>query len=199
MSQARSRTPARPGTGKAERAMRLQRPLGVVAAALAIALSGCANDRQEVEAWMESVRASIRPIREKISEPKRFEPFRYERAGSVDPFAQDRLSAELLQAMADPGSGSLRPDPDRPREALEAYPLDVIRMVGHLSDGRQNYALLQVDNMVYQVAVGNRAGQNDGLITLVAESEVKLREIVQDAAGAWVHREASLQLRGGGK
>jgi type IV pilus assembly protein PilP len=148
---------------------------------------------------MESVRSSTRPAREKISEPKRFEPFRYERASSIDPFSHDRLSAELLQAMAGPAAGGLRPDPDRPREALEAYPLDTIRMVGHLSDGRQNYALLQVDTMVYQVAVGNRAGQNDGLVTLIAESEVKLREIIQDAAGAWVHREASLQLRGGGR
>jgi type IV pilus assembly protein PilP len=166
---------------------------------LAASVSGCANDRQEVENWMESVRAGTRPVREKISEPKRFEPFRYERAGSVDPFSHDRLSAEILQAMAGPAAGGLRPDPDRPREPLEAYPLDTIRMVGHLSDGRQNYALLQVDTMVYQVAVGNRAGQNDGLITLVAESEVKLREVVQDPAGAWVHREASLQLRGGGR
>ncbi len=196
MIQDRCNAPGRPGNRQPGL---VTRPFLLGAALLAIALSGCANDRQEVEAWMESVRSSTRPIREKISEPKRFEPFRYERAGSVDPFANDRLSAELLLAMADPGSGGLRPDPDRPREALEAYPLDVIRMVGHLSDGRQNYALLQVDNMVYQVAVGNRAGQNDGLITLVAESEVKLREIVQDAAGAWVHREASLQLRGGGK
>lgn len=72
-------------------------------------------------------------------------------------------------------------------------------MVGHLSNGRQAFALLQVETMVYQARVGSYAGQNFGMITKVSENEVKLKELVQDAAGDWVERETALRLQEGGK
>ena len=55
------------------------------------------------------------------------------------------------------------------------------------------------ESVVHQARVGNHAGQNHGVITRVAENEVRLRELVQDAAGDWVHRETTLQLQEGGK
>ena len=148
---------------------------------------------------MDSVRATTQPVREKIAEPKRFEPFRYVRAGEADPFAQTRLAGIVLEAMADAGRarGTLQPDTSRQREALESYPLDAIRMVGHLSNGQQNFALLQAESVVHQAKVGNHAGQNFGVITRVDESEVRLREVVQDAAGEWIQRETSLRLQEG--
>jgi type IV pilus assembly protein PilP len=88
----------------------------------------------------------------------------------------------------------LSPDTRRVRETLEQHPLDALRMVGHLSNGRQSFALLQVDGVVHQARVGNHAGQDFGVITHVDEKEVRLRELVQDAAGEWVHREARLRL-----
>ncbi|HRA78368.1 MAG TPA: pilus assembly protein PilP, partial [Burkholderiaceae bacterium] len=66
------------------------------------------------------------------------------------------------------------------------------------ASGRQNHALLQVDQIVYQARVGNHAGQNFGVITRISDDEVLLRELVQDAAGDWVHRESKLQLQEGG-
>ncbi len=70
-------------------------------------------------------------------------------------------------------------------------------MVGHLANGKQSYALLQVDNLVFQARVGNYAGQNFGVITKVNEAEIKLKELVQDAAGDWKERETSLQIQEG--
>jgi type IV pilus assembly protein PilP len=49
--------------------------------------------------------------------------------------------------------------------------------------------------MVYQARVGNYAGQNFGRITRVSESEVLLKELVQDAAGDWVERSTTLRLQ----
>ena len=89
------------------------------------------------------------------------------------------------------------PDVNRRRESLESYPLEQIKMVGHLSNGKQNFALLQVESLVYQAKVGNFAGQNFGVITRVSESEIKLKEMVQDAAGEWVERETALRLQEG--
>ena len=42
---------------------------------------------------------------------------------------------------------------------------------------------------------GNYLGQNYGKITKVGETEVTLREIVQDAGGEWIERTAKLQLQ----
>ncbi|MCM5570872.1 pilus assembly protein PilP [Burkholderiaceae bacterium FT117] len=173
-------------------------PLIAVAIATTL-LAGCGDDRTELRGWMENVRATTKPIRETIAEPKKFEPFRYDRAGEVDPFARTRLAGLAVDEAGQPVPGGLRPDTSRPRELLEGYPLDAIRMVGHMSNGKQSFALLQVDSIVHQARVGNHAGQNHGVITRVAENEVRLRELVQDAAGDWVHRETTLQLQEGGK
>jgi type IV pilus assembly protein PilP len=45
------------------------------------------------------------------------------------------------------------------------------------------------------VRLGNHLGQNYGRVTKITETEVTLREIVQDAAGEWVERTAALQLQ----
>ena len=72
-------------------------------------------------------------------------------------------------------------------------------MVGSLIKLGQPVALVRVDNLLYQVRVGNYLGQNYGRITKISETEVALREIVQDAAGEWIERTATLQLQEGSK
>lgn len=167
--------------------------------AAAIALAGCANEQGELRAWMQQVRANTPPVRERIDEPRRFEPFRYDNVAQVDPFSTEKMAVVLGNVQKRNGDG-LKPDLSRRREALESHPLDSIRMVGHLTNGRQNHALLQVDQTVFQARVGNYAGQNFGLITRISENEVLLKELVQDAAGDWVQRESALRLQeGGGK
>jgi type IV pilus assembly protein PilP len=64
--------------------------------------------------------------------------------------------------------------------------------VGRL--GRQG-ALLNVDDLLYQVQVGQYLGQNYGRITKITETEIVLREIVQDARGDLTERISSLQLQ----
>jgi type IV pilus assembly protein PilP len=173
--------------------------MALVLTVLALA-GGCSDESNELRLWMDQVRSSARPVQEPIAEPKRFEPFRYDRVGQTDPFAQTRLGGLSLEAPEAVKGGGLRPDTTRRREVLEEYPLDAIRMVGHLSNDRQSFALLQIGDMVHRARVGNHMGQDFGLITRVSESEVQLRELVQDASGEWVHRETILHLQeGGGK
>jgi type IV pilus assembly protein PilP len=68
-------------------------------------------------------------------------------------------------------------------------------MVGSLIKEGKPVALIKVDNLLYQVHPGNYLGQNFGKIVKVGETEVVLREIVQDAAGEWIERTATLQLQ----
>ena len=68
-------------------------------------------------------------------------------------------------------------------------------MVGSVVRTGRPYALLKVDNLLYQVKQGDYLGQNYGKITKISETDVSLREIVQDASGEWVERISALQLQ----
>ncbi len=166
--------------------------LGAVAV---VSLSGCANDQTELRQWMDTVRAGVKPVHTRISEPRRFEPYRYDNDGQVDPFSVAKLGG--APAADGAARGGLKPDLTRRREVLESYPLDAIRMVGQLANRQGQYALLQAESLVYQARVGNYAGQNFGMITRISETEVKLKELVQDAVGDWVERETTLQIQDG--
>ena len=84
---------------------------------------------------------------------------------------------------------------ERRKEALESIPLDSMSMVGLMDRGGRRVALIKVDKLLYQVGVGQYLGQNFGRVTRISEHELVLREIVQDPAGDWVERQATLQLQ----
>ena len=69
-------------------------------------------------------------------------------------------------------------------------------MVGTLAKNRAMYALVRTpDKDIYQVRSGNFMGQNFGVITGISDTEIKLKELVQDSAGDWTERSSSLQLQ----
>jgi type IV pilus assembly protein PilP len=69
-------------------------------------------------------------------------------------------------------------------------------MIGYLNVNKRPLALIQVDDKVKQVKVGEYLGLDFGMVTQVSDSEVKLRELIQDSAGDWSERESSLFLQG---
>jgi type IV pilus assembly protein PilP len=68
-------------------------------------------------------------------------------------------------------------------------------MVGSVVKVGKTFALLRVDGLLYQVRPGDHLGQNYGKITKISETEVALRELVQDPGGEWVERMSALQLQ----
>ncbi len=159
-----------------------------------VSLSGCGDGGiQDVSQWMTEVKQQTRVSIKPLSEPKKFTPFSYDAKGREDPYSPNKLAVALAKSKKD--TGSIRPDLERRREALESYPLDNLRMVGTMAKPGLTFALLQADKSVFQVKVGNYIGQNLGMITRITETEVELKEIVQDASGEWVEREATLELQ----
>jgi len=147
---------------------------------------------------MAEQRAITKPKVEPIAEPKQFKPEAYAQETQVEPFSNQKLMVALKRDSQQQGAASaalMAPELNRRKEALEAFPLDAMTMVGSLMKQGQPVALVKVDNLLYQVRPGNYLGQNYGKITKVGESEVVLRELVQDAAGEWVERVATLQLQ----
>jgi len=154
-------------------------------------LAGCGGeDHQDLRAWVKEQDNMPRPRIEPLPEVKPYEPFAYtaDKDGLTDPFKPRQIEAPRPAA----GSG-IRPDLNRPREPLEAYPLENLRMVGTLSQNKQVFALIKTpDSNLFRVRRGNYLGQNFGLITEVSEAAVNLKEIVQDSAGDWIERVSSL-------
>lgn len=158
-------------------------------------LTGCADaNKGELQAWMDETRRATPPMRADLPAPRPFQAYRYAADDGMDPFAVMRVDRALALANLRPGGG-LQPDLKRRRELLEEYPLDMISLVGHVRDGKQAVALVRVNGAIHQVRSGMYIGQNFGVITKVDETEVKVKEMVQDAAGEWVERETSLQLQ----
>lgn len=125
---------------------------------------------------------------EPLPEVRPYEPVAYNAFDLSDPFRPRKTE----QAKS---GGGIAPDMNRRKEALEAYPLDNLRMVGTLEQGRGIFALVRTpDNSLHRVRSGNYMGQNFGFITQVTDSSVTLKEIVQDGTGDWSERVSTLQL-----
>ena len=171
----------------------------LLAAGLAAwALAGCgASGQDELQQWMAAQRATTKPQVQPIPEPKKFTPQAYTQNGSTDPFSNLKLTQALKRESSQSTSNAalVAPELARRKEPLESFPLDSMKMVGSLIKQGLPVALLRVDNLLYQVKPGNYLGQNYGKIMKVGETEVVLREIVQDAAGEWTERTATLQLQ----
>jgi type IV pilus assembly protein PilP len=105
-----------------------------------------------------------------------------------------RLSSLIRRSSADPNAVQ-GPDPNRPRETLESFPLDTLRMVGTLSGPTGAFGLVQSsDGLVHRVSVGNHMGQNYGRITAINDSEIQLVEIIPDGLGGFLERPAGVGL-----
>lgn len=157
--------------------------------ALVLVLGGCSSEIDELKTFVRDSDKGLPRRIDPLPAVKPFEPFAYEGFDLPDPFKPRKLSAPKEGA-----GGGLAPDLNRRKEPLEAFPLEQLKMVGTLSQGKDTYAIVRADRTLYRVKKGNYMGQNFGLITDVTEGEIKLKEIVQDSAGDWAERQSVLPL-----
>ena len=154
-----------------------------------LGLSGCGGgDMEDLQAFVAETGKDMQGKIEPLPEVKVYEPFTYNAFDLPDPFKPRKLSTG--------GVGGMQPDLARPKEPLEAFSLETLKMVGVLSRQGVIHAVIKTpDNAIYHVRKGNYVGQNFGLVTQIGESEVSLREIVQDSAGDWSERTSTLVLQ----
>ena len=172
---------------------RLRAAAGPLALAAAV-LAGCGGEQEELRGWMDQQRRDIKPSVQPLEPPRKFDPQPYVAGDGVEPFSTQKLTVALKQEARQPSS-LMAAEANRRKEPLEAFPLDSMTMVGSVVKQGRTYALLRVDNLLYQVKAGDYLGQNYGKITRISETDVALREIVQDAAGEWIERPGALQLQ----
>jgi type IV pilus assembly protein PilP len=173
---------------------RMQTTRLALAVGLAVALAGCGrtvtSDAGEVgnlEKWVAEVKARPAPPLDPLPVMQQFETFEYAAQALRDPFSE---------AFTDISGGSgPRPDPNRPKQTLEQFPLDSMDMVGTIGRGAGLIALVMApDKVTYRVRPGVYMGQADGRVTAVYEDRLELVELVPDGAGGWLERPASVAL-----
>lgn len=162
--------------------------------------AGCSmTGEEDVKKWMSDVKIEIKPFVKPISPPKQFKPETYGNADKADPFSNQKLTQalrnEVAQTNAQNNSALVAPELVRRKEPLEAIPLDTMILVGNITQAGRLVALVKIDNFLYQVKLGAYLGQNYGKVVKITETEVTLREVVQDAAGTWVERMQTLGLQ----
>ena len=156
-----------------------------------ILLTGCGGE--EFQDLRDFVKNSGADMRGKIPPPpevKLYEPFVYDNEANLpDPFKPRKPDLRS-------GRGGInQPDLERPKEALEEFPLENLKMVGYLFQNKIGYAVIRApDGKLHRIKAGHYIGLNFGLIKEVTETEVIVKEVVQDSAGDWSDRVSSLQL-----
>ena len=163
---------------------------GLVMALVAVGLSACGGGGDDLDQYINEVKARDGGRIEPLPEITPYEVFSYiaDAQGMRSPFRPDTPQA------AGGGNGP-RPDDDRSREYLESFSLDSLGMVGTLNINETMYGLVQTaDGLIHRVIPGNYMGQNDGRITEISESEIGLVEIISDGIGGYIERDAAVGL-----
>ena len=152
-------------------------------------LAACGGEsHSDLRAWMQEQGKGVKGKLDPLPQVKPYEPFAYNAFDLPDPFRPRKI--EPLK-----GASKLAPDLNRRKEPLEAFPLESLAMVGTLQRGKSRFALVRTtDKDVYQVKVGNYMGQNFGVVIGIEDTEIKLKELVQDGAGDWTERSSTIQL-----
>jgi len=164
---------------------------GLLLAIAAIGLAACGAGMDDLDSYINEVKARPGGRIEPLPEITPYEVFTYvaDANGLRSPFVPDTPQATGSAA------GGMSPDPERPAEFLESFPLDTLRMVGTLDINETVYGLVQTsDGLIHRVVPGNYMGQNDGRITDITESEIVLVEIISDGIGGYIERDAAIGL-----
>lgn len=161
----------------------------VVIGALVSLLAGCSGgEGDDLDQFMANAPKTMNAKVEPLPQVQLYIPLQYNVDGALsDPFKLRKVA----------GSGSFQPNLNRPKEPLESFPLENLKYVGAMTKNKSVFALIKTpDNTLHQVKAGNYLGTNYGLVTAITESEVSLKEIIQDElSGDWVERISSLSLQ----
>ena len=163
-------------------------------------LSACGgSDHEDLKIWMAENTKDLRGNIPKLPEVKPYQPVPYDVEGILDPFKPAKIEPESKGKAGSGNGGAFQPDFEA-REIrnslLEKYPIESLKMIGYMNVNRKPIAVIQVEDKVKQVKIGEYVGLDFGMVTQITDKEVVLRELVQDSAGDWSERTSYLYLQG---
>src|SRR5699024_10523032 len=134
----------------------------LIAGLIPLLLAGCMDEKQNLQAFVADVRSRPSPPSKPIPPMGKYIPFTYVTNHPPPPFTRVVAVPVAVNAVGN----TIKPDINRPRDPLEKFQLDALKMVGSMTVGGIKYALiLAPDGVVYRPTVGDYAGRDYGKIT----------------------------------
>jgi type IV pilus assembly protein PilP len=170
--------------------------LACVCVSAVTTLSGCAGENE-----LSSLKKELDEIRQRprgaIQPPPEFTPqpiFTYAVHQLRSPFLPP--SDEALAAESE--TKVLAPDMTRPREFLEQFNIEGLKLKGAIQrPGGAVAALIEdPDGGVHPIRVGNYVGKNYGRVASIEDGRVSVLEVVPDGHDGWVERPRTIRLDG---
>lgn len=157
--------------------------------------TGCFSNNDDLEQFI----AETKRIKGKAPKPfgkvVTYESYAYPDTPPRDPFEQLNFAQNNRKIAA--SNSAIKPNIDRPKEDLEKFPLDALRMVGTLEKDNKTWALIKEPGsvgVIHRVTIGNHLGLSYGQVTDVSETAVAIREIVSDGGDGWKYQDALIAL-----
>ena len=175
-------------------------------ALLGIALvltTGWSGDRSMVDLkrFVFNLHKSTQPSVEPLPELTPIPTYTYSASSLPDPFSPENVFPSVSSADTEPEPepepDPLEPDPTRPREHLEGFPLDALQLAGiMIMEDKLRLIVVTPDGMIHKVAEGAYLGRNYGRITEIdlQGRSVGLEEVIQGADGRWQERTVSFSI-----
>lgn len=161
----------------------------LILAALAL-LAGCTRGMSDLKDWVAQEQAKKGAPIPPLPVIKTFETFQYNDQGQRDPFSPSTTELQPNGASSGP-----RPDQDRPKQPLEMFALDSLKMVGTVGTGANMEVLIKdPGGVIHRVHKNEYMGQNYGRITAIGDDHIDLVELVSNGNGGWMERSASIAL-----
>jgi len=104
---------------------------------LGLLLAACGGEEfGDLKAELKDKTKDLRGRIDPLPVVKPYEPVPYKAFDQADPFSSAKIEL-VTKSASSGGGGGLKPDLNRPKEPLEAYPLESLKMVGCCSRGRR--------------------------------------------------------------
>lgn len=170
--------------------------------AMLVACSG--SDHEDLKEWITQNSKDLRGAVKKLPDVLAYQAVAYDVEALIDPFKAGKIEPESKNKQGAGKGGEYQPDfdaRDLRNNILEKYPLESLKMIGTLNVNNRPMAVIQVEDKVKQVRVGEYVGLDFGMVTRITDKDIELRELIQDAAGDWSERNSTLHLQSkdGGK
>lgn len=171
----------------------------IVLVSLCLAMAACSSgDHEDLKQWMAENTKDLKGNIPKLPEVLPYVPVPYEVESLLDPFKPSKIEPESKYKQASGKGGAFQPDfeaREMRNSLLEKFPIESLKMIGYLNVNNRPMAVIQVDDKVKQIKVGDYIGLDFGMVTQITDKEVELRELIQDSAGDWSERKSSLYLQ----
>ena len=160
----------------------------VAIAIVTLSVASCGGENVgDLKNYIKQVKSRQKSKVEELPKPVMYESYAYVKEKLRDPFlpkARKRIGGTNTHIKL-----QCRP----PRDVLEGFPLDSLKMVGILEQKGERWALIRgKDGTLYRTKKGRCMGQDDGKIIKITESEIILRETVSDGLGGRMQRKTVL-------